>query len=200
MFFLLVLLFLPLSILSLSWEEVILLLFSCPKRTSTWHVPLFPLLLEDLEETPCAAAFLVARLMCLFCSSSSFRDKVWEYLNPIKNQCILTYYWNYCPSGCFWSSREGSGLIAEKGKVTWCLQMVVLQGMHGAGPERETSATFIREYPNAWSCSGKVGLPWVHNRLCCALLLGAFWKSKSLVPGWEKLSVDLNPTDQGGIA
>lgn len=102
--------------------------------------------------------------MCLVCSSFSFREKVWECLNPVENLFILTYCWNYCASGCFWSSGEESGLIAGKGKAVWCLQMMVIHDACEAGPKWDTSAMCFREYPNAWNSSGKVGPPSVHDQ------------------------------------
>lgn len=83
--------------------------------------------------------------------------------------------------------------MAEKGKTT--VQMMAICGMHETGPERGTSETFFREYPNEWNSSGKVGLPLVHDQSCYPVLLGAFWKNKCLSPIWEKLSKDLDTTD-----
>lgn len=160
-------------------------------------LPLLPSFTGRLgvDSCSCTAVFFVAGLMCLVCSSFSFTEKVWECLNPVENLFILAYCWNYCPSGRFWSSGEGSGLIAGKGKAIWFLQMMVIHDACGAGAKWETSTKCFREYPNAWNSSGKVGPPSVHNQLCRPLLL---WNSKSLVPGWKKLSIGLDPPDPGG--
>ena len=184
MFILLGLFFLPLYILCFSQEEVILLLFFLSLKVNCCHLPCpslcFPLLVQDLEDACLLLCSCVPHcmVMCLVCPSSSFREKVWECLNPVENQRVLMCFWNYCPSGCFWSSREVSGLTAEKGKITLCLEMMVAQGCVGLDPREGLhwlSSVNIQMHRTALG-------RWEHHLykqgwLCHPLLLTACWRA-----------------------
>lgn len=162
----------------------------------------FPLLVESLEDTRlllcscvlcCMADMLGLFIFFLQCKSLWVPKSCWKSAYPYVLMKLLPQWLFLELQRRIWSNyraRQGNLGSTRDGhpRYTW-----------GWASVRDLAA-FFSEYPSAWNSTGTVGPPLLHDWLCCTVLLGALWKSESLAPGWEKLSVSFDPPDPRAAA
>lgn len=145
-----------------------------------------------------AAMFLIAWLMCLVCSSSSSREKVWECFNPIEKSVYSCRLLKWLPQWLFlelqrriWCNcRERPRPPADDGHTRYAWGWTRMRDF----------SDFLQGVTKCinqlWEGGNTLGTRLVVLSFASCRLL----ESKPLVPGWEKLSVDLGPADPGGAA